>query len=258
MIAPAGSTLHGAEYPLRNGAGFQEKSKDSAGSHVEATVRARLGQFSIDSETRQLLSGVTDVHLSPKAFDLLCTLIQCRPRVLGKVELHARIWPDTHVVDANLNILIGEIRRALGDSAQRQAFIRTVHGVGYAFCGPVDVRATAAATEPLCCWVVWRNRTFPLSEGDNIIGRDPRCAVWVEAAGVSRRHARIRVESVNRRVALEDLDSTNGTFVRRSPVDGEVLLADGDVVQVGTVQLTVHLWATDKAPETKRIRRRNS
>jgi pSer/pThr/pTyr-binding forkhead associated (FHA) protein len=52
---------------------------------------------------------------------------------------------------------------------------------------------------------------------------------------------------------LEDLGSTNGTFVRRAPVDGEVPLTDGDLVRVGTVDLTVRLWA---ATETKRIRRR--
>jgi len=219
-------------------------------------VRARFGQFTIDSETRQLFGGGTAVHLSPKAFDLLCALIQSRPKVLEKAELQARIWPDTHVVDANLNILIGEIRRALGDSAQRQEFIRTVHGVGYSFCRAVEAHSTAAASGTLFCWVAWRNKTFPLSEGDNIIGRDPRCAVWLDAAGVSRRHARIRVESVTRRVTLEDLESMNGTLVRGAPVDRDVPVGDGDAIHVGTVELTIHLWATDKAPETKRIRRR--
>jgi pSer/pThr/pTyr-binding forkhead associated (FHA) protein len=52
------------------------------------------------------------------------------------------------------------------------------------------------------------------------------------------------------------LGSTNGTFVRRAPVVAEVALADGDLIQVGTVDLTVRLWVADQAPETKRIRRR--
>ena len=221
-------------------------------------VRVRFGPFTIDSETRQLVRGGADVHLSPKAFDLLCTLIEGRPKVLEKRDLQTRIWPDTHVVDANLNILIGEIRRAIGDAADRQEFIRTVHGVGYAFCGPVDAPTRAAADEALFCWVAWRNKTFPLADGENIIGRDPRCAVWVDVPGVSRRHARIRVDSAARRVVLDDLGSTNGTFVRRSPVRAGFQLADGDVMQVGAVELTIHLWATDKAPETKRIRRRDS
>jgi DNA-binding winged helix-turn-helix (wHTH) protein len=220
-------------------------------------VRARFAQFTIDSETRQLLSAGAEVHLSPKAFDLLCGLIESRPKVMEKADLHARIWPNTFVVDANLNILIGEIRRAIGDSAQHPTFVRTVHGVGYAFCGTaVGIQPSHVPAEGLLCWVVWNDKTFQLSEGENIIGRDPRSDVWLDVPGVSRRHAIIRVHSGNRRVMLEDLESTNGTLVRRAPVDGEVALADGDPIRVGTVDLIVRLWATDTATATKRMRRR--
>ena len=132
------------------------------------------------------------------------------------------------------------------------------HGVGYAFCGTaVDVQPSHAPSSALLCWVVWNRKTFQLSEGDNIIGRDPRSDIWLDVPGVSRRHAIIRVNSSSRRVMLEDLGSTNGTFIRRASVDAEVALTDGDVVQVGTVDLTVRLWAADNAPETKRIRRRS-
>ena len=221
-------------------------------------MRARFAQFTIDSETRQLLGDGREIHLSPKAFDLLCALIEAGPKVVEKADLHARIWPNTFVVDANLNILIGEIRRAVGDSAQDPKFIRTVHGVGYAFCGTaVDVAPSRGGVQALFCWVVWNDKTWQLSEGDNIIGRDPRSGIWLDAPGVSRRHAVIRVDSRNRRVMLEDLGSTNGTFVRNAPVDAEVALSDGDLVQAGTVDLTIRLWAPDNVPETKRIRRRN-
>jgi len=221
-------------------------------------VRARFGPFTIDSETRQLLRAGIEVHLSPKAFDLLCTLIESRPKVVEKETLHARIWPDTYVVDANLNVLVSEIRRAIGDKSQQPEFVRTVHGIGYAFCGTaVQVGAAAAAPEALFCWVSWASRTSSLSEGENVIGRDPRCSVWLDAPGVSRRHAAIRVDSATRRVTLEDLGSTNGTFLRRSRVRTEVALEDGDEIKVGTVVLTIRLWASDKAPHTKRIRRRS-
>lgn len=199
-----------------------------------------------------------EVHLSPKAFDLLCTLLESRPRVVEKETLHARIWPDTYVVDANLNVLVSEIRRAIGDNRQQPEFVRTVHGIGYAFCGTaVQVEAAAASPEALFCWVAWANRTSSLSEGENVVGRDPRCSVWLDAPGVSRRHATIRVDSAKRRVTLEDPGSTNGTFLRRSRVRGEVALEDGDEIKVGTVVLTIRLWASDKAPHTKRIRRRS-
>jgi DNA-binding winged helix-turn-helix (wHTH) protein len=221
-------------------------------------VRARFGPFTIDSDTRQLLRAGTEVHLSPKAFDLFCTLIESRPKVVDKETLHARIWPDTYVVDANLNVLVSEIRRAIGDNRQQPEFVRTVHGIGYAFCGTaVQVEAAAAAPEALFCWVAWASRTSSLSEGENVIGRDPRCSVWLDAPGVSRRHAAIRVDSATRRVTLEDLGSTNGTFLRRSRVRTEVALEDGDEIKVGTVVLTIRLWASDKAPHTRRIRRRS-
>ena len=221
-------------------------------------MRARFGPFTIDSETRQLLRAGTEVHLSPKAFDLLCTLIESRPKVVDKETLHARIWPDTYVVDANLNVLVSEIRRAIGDNRQLPEFVRTVHGIGYAFCGAaVQVEVATAAPEALFCWVAWGSRTSSLSEGENVIGRDPRCSVWLDEEGVSRRHATIRVDSATRRVTLEDLGSTNGTFLRRSRVRTEVALEDGDEIKVGTVVLTIRLWASDKAPHTKRIRQRN-
>jgi DNA-binding winged helix-turn-helix (wHTH) protein len=56
-------------------------------------------------------------------------------------------------VDANLSVLVGEIRKALADSAQTPRYIRTVPQGGYAFCGevagaarPRPAAAPAAAT----------------------------------------------------------------------------------------------------------------
>ena len=220
-------------------------------------VRTRFGRFTVDSDTRQLLRNDAEVHLSPKAFDLLWALLQERPRVLEKTALHARIWPETFVVDANLNVLIGEIRRAIDDTPQKPEFIRTVHGVGYAFCGTAaEVRKDHAPPTTLFSWVVWKDKTFPLSEGDNVIGRDPGCGIWLDAPGVSRRHACLRLDSARRHVALEDLASTNGTFRRRSRVQGEISLEDGDQIRLGPVQITVRLWVSDQAPETRRIRRK--
>jgi DNA-binding winged helix-turn-helix (wHTH) protein len=95
----------------------------------------RFGEFLLDSDARQLSRAGQDIRLSPKAFDLLCALLARRPDVLSKNDLLSAIWPDTFVVEANLNVVIGEIRRALGDDRQAPRFIRTVHGVGYAFCG---------------------------------------------------------------------------------------------------------------------------
>ena len=101
----------------------------------ERVVRIRFGPFTLDDTTKQLLKDSRVVHLEPKAFELLTLLARRRPAVVTKADLHAHLWPDTFVADANLSNLIAEVREALGDQARKPQFIRTAHGFGYAFCG---------------------------------------------------------------------------------------------------------------------------
>lgn len=221
-------------------------------------MKTRFLQFILDSETRQLLSDGVEVHLSPKAFDLLCVLLTRRPNVVGKEELLQQIWPKSYVVEANLNVLVGEVRRAIADNPQTPRCIRTVHAVGYAFCGNATDIESASPLERANrtrCWLVARNRQFVLLEGDNIIGRDPSCNIWLDDPDVSRRHARIRIDSVQRTAVLDDLDSTNGTQLGRSRVKGQTPLADGDLIRLGPVQLKFR-DASDTPQQTRRIRRK--
>jgi DNA-binding winged helix-turn-helix (wHTH) protein len=223
-------------------------------------VKVRFAEFILDADSRRLIRLDADpVHLSPKAFDLLRLLIEHRPNVLDKAALHARIWPRTFVVDANLTVLIAELRRALADNAREPRFIRTVHALGYAFCGDaVDLEIGASDSSLLGtarCWLMWKERAIVLGEGENIVGRDPGCSVWLDAPGVSRRHARIEVTRGGDVLQLEDLGSTNGTFVDGTAVRGIVPLTDGCVIRVGDVALTVRIWSRAKASETKRIAR---
>jgi DNA-binding winged helix-turn-helix (wHTH) protein len=221
-------------------------------------VRTRFGSFTLDTGTRQLVDGEREVHLSPKAFDVLCVLIGDRPRVVNKTDLHDRIWPGTFVVDANLSVLIGEIRRALADSAQEPRFIRTIHKVGYAFCGQAsEVPATGLAPAPGTprCWLAWNDRTFVLAAGENVIGRDPACGIWLEASGVSRRHAQVRLDGPGGAAILEDLGSTNGTFIGDVPVTAPTPLEDGALVHIGSVVLTFRAWSPDRPRVTERIKR---
>ena len=77
----------------------------------------RFDAFVLDEGTRQLLRAGSNVHLSPKAFDLLAHLIRERPRALAKASLHTHLWPGTFVTDASLGMLVTEIRGALDDTA---------------------------------------------------------------------------------------------------------------------------------------------
>jgi hypothetical protein len=75
------------------------------------------------------------------------------------------------------------------------------------------------------------------------IGRDVNNAVVVEDQFVSAEHAILTFRG--RAWYVEDLDSTNGTFVNGSPVDGVAPLGFGDVVQVGQVRLRLERPRTD-------------
>src|SRR5688572_8242933 len=142
-------------------------------------MRLSFGPFVLDADCRQLTRAQREIHLTPKAFELLVSLAEARPKVLSKVALQQRLWPETFVAEANLSNLVAEIREALGDAARSPQFIRTAHGFGYAFCGTAtDLKSAAqiGADGPLC-WLDWGGHRFPLASGENVIGRDPDLAV---------------------------------------------------------------------------------
>jgi DNA-binding winged helix-turn-helix (wHTH) protein len=56
-------------------------------------VTTRFGAFELDSDLRQLTREGGEIHLTPKAFDLLVLLVAESGRVVIKTELHKRLWP---------------------------------------------------------------------------------------------------------------------------------------------------------------------
>jgi DNA-binding winged helix-turn-helix (wHTH) protein len=220
-------------------------------------MRVAFDRFVLDSASRELSAGGTPLHLSPKAFDLLALLIERRPAVVTKAEIQDLVWPDTFVEDANLSVLIADIRRVLEDDPRSPTFIRTVHGRGYAFCGkttdPSGLAVPRGAAPSGRFWLVWREQTRPLADGLTVIGRDPGCEIWIDARGVSRRHARIAVTSGT--ATVEDLQSTNGTFVGRQKLSAPRELADGDTIGLGPETVTFRMWS-EGPPPTEPVRRR--
>jgi DNA-binding winged helix-turn-helix (wHTH) protein len=217
-------------------------------------MRVQFGDITLDSASRQLVRGGAAIHLSPKAFDLLCHLVERRPGAVSKNELFELVWPGTFVVEANLTVLVTELRRALGDDPHTPRFIRTVHKHGYAFCGEVtEIAPRPLARDALRVWLLWNDRVLPLVDGENLIGRDPSCSVWLDKPGVSRRHARVLVTDAV--AEIEDLGSTNGTFVSEIAIVAPHQLHDADIIQIGSVNLKYRSWSSSRPVETERIRR---
>ena len=200
-------------------------------------MRIRFGPFVLNLDTRQLTEDNRQIHLTPKAFDLLTMLLLDRPKVLSKAALQNRLWPDTFVAEANLSNLVAEIREALRDQAHAPTFIRTAHGFGYAFSGEATTFPdTPSALERPSCWLEWDRLRFPLAVGEHVIGRDPDVEVRLDDSTVSRRHARLVVTTEG--TVLEDFGSKNGTFRGGERVTGPVRLADGDAIRIGSLLVT--------------------
>ncbi|MBK9062191.1 MAG: winged helix-turn-helix domain-containing protein [Acidobacteria bacterium] len=210
----------------------------------------RFGDCLFDPESRQLFHGGVPVPLSPKAFALLEILVRNRPRAMAKSELQETLWPDTFVVEANLANLVAELREGMGEKGHRDGFLRTVHGFGYAFSGE---GATESGTRPAVASafsLVRDGQAIPLAPGENVIGRDPQAAVFVDDNTVSRRHARVTVKGDE--AFLEDLGSKNGTTVGGRAPDASRGLKHGDAILVGSVLFTVRVAAP--AGETATLR----
>ena len=212
----------------------------------------RFGEFLVDAASRQILRNGEPVALSPKAFELLNMLLTENPRAVPKAELIERLWAGSAVSEENLKTRILEIRKALGEKGRHSKWIRTAHGFGYACVGTVyEQSAEVDRYKPAqLYWLQHSSRGFAVTPGETLVGRDPRCGVWIDDSSVSRRHARLFVSDSG--VILEDLGSKNGTSVGVTPVRAAIELLDGDRITFGSVNLVFRskglVDSTESAP----------
>ena len=80
-----------------------------------------------------------------------------------------------------------------------------------------------------------KGTTLALGQAPVLIGRAPECTLVLDDDYASGRHARL--SPVDGRWILEDLDSTNGTFLGRAKVVGSVPVQPGTPVRIGRTVL---------------------
>ena len=97
-----------------------------------------FGEFRLDETERQLLRGSEPIALTPRAFDLLLFLVENKNRLVEKSELLERVWNGSFVEEANLNVNISTLRKALGERKSNTHFIETVPKKGYRFVADVQ------------------------------------------------------------------------------------------------------------------------
>ncbi len=92
----------------------------------------------LDTDRRELRRGAELIALEPQVFDLLVYLIRNRDRVVSKDDLIESVWKGRIVSESTLTSRINAVRKAIGDSGERQEFIRTVARKGIRFVGKVE------------------------------------------------------------------------------------------------------------------------
>ncbi|WP_084074782.1 response regulator transcription factor [Demequina sp. NBRC 110052] len=91
-----------------------------------------FGSLEIDLESREVSLAGEAVHLTRTEFDVLAALAQRPSRVMTRAELLDDLWGGSWVGDDHLvDVHVLHVRQKLGDTAERQQYIRTVRGVGY-------------------------------------------------------------------------------------------------------------------------------
>jgi len=189
-----------------------------------------------------------EIHLAPKAFDLLLILIKNQPNAVAHDHLHAALWPGVHVSETSLAALVTQLRKALGDASGDGRVIRTLHRVGYAFVGDATVTGAAAVMAEPVSRLIWRGMVFDVPAGESEIGRDRVCAIQMDAESVSRQHARLRVSRDG--ALIEDLGSKNGTWVDGERIHGAVALADGATFRLGSETVRFELSGDPRPTKT--------
>jgi len=79
-----------------------------------------------------------------------------------------------------------------------------------------------------------KGRSFPLGE-EVTVGRAAGCQVTIDDTYASQLHARVFLR--DGQVFVEDLGSTNGTYLNRRKVTGPMQLQRGDKLQIGNTVL---------------------
>ncbi len=106
-----------------------------AGQHPgDAGGRIKTGSLLIDAAARRVLKQGTDVHLTPREYQLLLALASQRGKVLTHRQLLREVWGPAHVESPHyLRIYMRALRAKIEDDPARPRWLLTEIGIGYRF-----------------------------------------------------------------------------------------------------------------------------
>jgi TolB-like protein/DNA-binding winged helix-turn-helix (wHTH) protein/Flp pilus assembly protein TadD len=112
------------------------------------TSVVRFGTYEVSFQSGELRKAGMKIRVQQQPMKLLQILLEHPGEVVTREELRNRVWPNESFGDFDqaLNIAIGKLRSALGDSAESPRYIETLPKRGYRFIA--DVLVVDAGTHP--------------------------------------------------------------------------------------------------------------
>jgi len=100
----------------------------------------RFGAFEADLPSGEIRKSGSRIKLQDQPFKVLQILLEHPGDLVTREELQSRIWPEDSFGDFDhaVNVAVGKLRAALGDSAENPSFIETVPRRGYRFVATLD------------------------------------------------------------------------------------------------------------------------
>jgi hypothetical protein len=215
---------------------------------VQPVEIASALQRELDDRSAIVNKGVTMVpnhfvvELSPHDFERLDMYAQTLGQELAEVvrdhanEQHYQLRGDVQVSFAeaeDLDIGVHRIRSSVVSSVRS---VVTPQGPPATERAVQHARAETtvlAEKRPAVPYLEVNGDRHPLARPVTVLGRGTQVDLRIDDAGVSRRHAEIRLGPPAR---LVDLSSTNGTTVDGAPI-GEYELEDGALIGIGDTKL---------------------
>jgi eukaryotic-like serine/threonine-protein kinase len=110
----------------------------------------RFGAFEADLHTGEVRKSGSRIKLQDQPFKVLQILLEHPGVIVTREELQTRIWPEETYGDFDhaVNVAVGKLRTALGDSADNPCFIETVPRRGYRFVAPLENPPVEEAPPP--------------------------------------------------------------------------------------------------------------
>jgi pSer/pThr/pTyr-binding forkhead associated (FHA) protein len=180
--------------------------------------------------------GVAALHAEIRVVGEAVSLVRTEPKAITRVN--GKEVTSSHALLPGDRITIGEAELAIADP-KSEALKQT-------FPEKTNVRPSIAAavviSKPEARWHLRPlNTTLANSEGFDLVGtmslgRSKECDICIPASHLSRKHAKFSV--TDKTLVVEDLGSSNGTFINGKRIH-RIVLVNGDEVSFDTLRFRV-------------------